>query len=206
MHGDSTHTYAFNGDGALARQSTVGGPLHGVSLEQSFDATGRREHLTAHLPHGQRLDQHYGFDQRGRLQTVRQGNREARYTFDEVTGALTHTRFLTGGQPIAETVREFDALNRLEQIETRSLKEGGDFHQSFAYRHNDANQRTRVESADGSYWQYEYDHLGQLVSARRHWQNGEPVAGQQFEYTFDQIGNRETSRYGGDSTTQLART
>ena len=64
VHGDSTHTYAFNGDGALARQSTVGGPLHGVSLEQSFDASGRREHLTAHLPHGQRLDQHYGFDQR----------------------------------------------------------------------------------------------------------------------------------------------
>jgi RHS repeat-associated protein len=52
--------------------------------------------------------------------------------------------------------------------------------------------------ADGSQWVYEYDKLGQVKSGKRYWNDATPVAGQQFEYTFDDIGNRTVSKAGGD--------
>lgn len=44
--------------------------------------------------------------------------------------------------------------------------------------------------ADGTYWEYEYDSLGQLISGIRHWPDGTVIAGQNFTYSFDDIGNR----------------
>ena len=43
-----------------------------------------------------------------------------------------------------------------------------------------------------------YDNLGQVISGKRSWQDGTPVAGQQFAYTFDDIGNRTATAVGGD--------
>jgi hypothetical protein len=37
---------------------------------------------------------------------------------------------------------------------------------------------------DNSYWVYQYDSLGQVVSGKKYWANGTPVAGQQFTYNF----------------------
>ena len=34
---------------------------------------------------------------------------------------------------------------------------------------NFANQRSRVSHADGSYWIYQYDTLGQVISGKRFW-------------------------------------
>ncbi|MCF7669658.1 MAG: RHS repeat protein [Verrucomicrobia bacterium] len=64
---------------------------------------------------------------------------------------------------------------------------------------NSANQRTKMTLANGQYWEYEYDDLGQLVSSKKYWTDGTPVAGQKFEYTHDDIGNREQIKRGGDA-------
>jgi RHS repeat-associated protein len=45
---------------------------------------------------------------------------------------------------------------------------------------------------------YAYDSIGQLISAKKFWPDWTPVAGQQFEYTFDDIGNRTQTKVGGD--------
>ena len=39
-------------------------------------------------------------------------------------------------------------------------------------------QRTQMPLADGSWWVYRYDDLGQVISGRRFWADGTPVAGQ----------------------------
>ena len=61
-------------------------------------------------------------------------------------------------------------------------------------------RKNHFHRADGSFWNYQYDQLGQVVSGKRFWSDGTPVAGQQFEYGFDDIGNRTTTKAGGDST------
>ena len=42
------------------------------------------------------------------------------------------------------------------------------------------------------------DAVGQPIRGQRFWPEGSPVAGQQFEYGFDDIGNRKVARRGGD--------
>jgi YD repeat-containing protein len=64
---------------------------------------------------------------------------------------------------------------------------------AFEYQYNAANQRTRANREDGAYWIYTYDELGQVVSGRKYWGDGPEDAGQQFDYTFDTIGNRKNS-------------
>jgi len=99
------------------------------------------------------------------------------------------------------TTRAFDALNRLQSIVSVPSGSGAPpLPVSSAYDYNTANQRTRMTLADYSYWTYTYDRLGQVVSGKRYWQDGTPVAGQQFEYGFDDIGNRKTTATGGDAT------
>lgn len=67
------------------------------------------------------------------------------------------------------------------------------------YQYNNANQRFRVTHTDGSYWFYEYDSLGQVKSGKKYFSDGTPVPGQQFEYGFDDVGNRTSTKAGGDS-------
>lgn len=69
---------------------------------------------------------------------------------------------------------------------------------SYEYQYNTASQRVRMTLADGSYWIYSYDALGQVRSGKRYWRSGAPVAGQQFEYAHDDIGNRTETKVGGD--------
>jgi RHS repeat-associated protein len=55
-----------------------------------------------------------------------------------------------------------------------------------------------VTNADNSRWAYSYDSLGQVTSGKRYWSDGVPVAGQQYEYSFDDIGNRKVAADGGN--------
>jgi len=79
------------------------------------------------------------------------------------------------------TTKSYDFLNRLTGI---SSAPSGASTVNFNYNYNDADQRVRVNLADGSYWLYEYDSLGQVTSGKRYWSDDTPVAGQQFEYTM----------------------
>jgi RHS repeat-associated protein len=70
---------------------------------------------------------------------------------------------------------------------------------SFNYTYNQANQRTKNVLADGSYWIYQYDSLGQATNGVKYFADGTLVPGQQFGYGFDDIGNRKQTTAGGDS-------
>jgi RHS repeat-associated protein len=76
---------------------------------------------------------------------------------------------------------------------------------SYSYLYNNANQRVRARLADGSYWVYTYDSLGQVIGGNKYWPDDTPVAGQQFQYAFDNIGNRTSTGAGGDQNGQNLR-
>ena len=54
--------------------------------------------------------------------------------------------------------------------------------------------------ADGSRWNYAYDAKGEVVCGAEQWSDGVPAAGEQFQYTFDDMGNRTGTLAGGDQT------
>ena len=88
------------------------------------------------------------------------------------------------------TTRQYDRLNRLTNLVSDP--------RSFSYRYNAANQRTRIADDTGAYWLYGYDRLGQVTNGYRHWPDGQLAAAQQFDYQYDDIGNRTLTRSGGD--------
>src|SRR5437867_12926191 len=95
------------------------------------------------------------------------------------------------------TTKAYDNLNRLTSIRSGA---GVSPVASFAYAYNAANQRTAITNADNSCWVYSFDSLGQVIAGRKLWADGTPVAGAQFEYGFDDIGNRTSTRAGGDQS------
>jgi YD repeat-containing protein len=102
------------------------------------------------------------------------------------------------------TTNQYDLLNRLTQVSSQPSAVGL-VPVAFNYNYNPANQRTKNTLADGSYWIYGYDALGQVTNACKYWRDGTAVAGQQFDYAFDTIGNRTQTQAGGDATGQNLR-
>ena len=72
------------------------------------------------------------------------------------------------------TTRQFDGLNRLKQITSQPSADNA---VSFNYAYNQANQRTSITNGDGSRWAFAYDNLGQVISGKKYWSDGTPVAG-----------------------------
>jgi len=103
------------------------------------------------------------------------------------------------------TTKQYDFLNRLTQISS-APGGAGLLPYTYAYNYNVANQRTRNTFSDGSHWSYQYDWLGQVTNGGRYWSDGTPVAGQQYQYLFDTIGNRTKSWTGGDTNGANLRT
>lgn len=96
------------------------------------------------------------------------------------------------------TTKSYDFLNRLTKIETLNAQPSTV--NSWAYAYNSANQRRTVNTGpDGSSWVFQYDDLGQVKSGKKYWRDGTPAAGQQFEYAFDDIGNRKQTKADGDA-------
>ena len=63
------------------------------------------------------------------------------------------------------TRKRYDHLNRLTVIESVPMGPAAPaLPFRYEYRYNSANQRIRMILADGTYWKYDYDDLGQLIS------------------------------------------
>ena len=93
------------------------------------------------------------------------------------------------------TTRQSDTLNHMTAISSAPAASAAVW---FNYQYNAANQRIGRTETDSSSWLYQYDALGQVIEGRKYWSDVASVAGQQFEYGFDDIGNRKVSRRGGD--------
>ena len=70
---------------------------------------------------------------------------------------------------------------------------------SGTYAYNAANLRTAYALGDGTHWSYGYDSLGEVKSGNKFWATGTPVAGEQFGYSYDGIGNRTGTVVNGNA-------
>ena len=168
---------------------------NGLSITNTYDALLRRSSLTFQPFNSSTL---YSYDNASRLASVSDGTNTATYTYVANASLVSQIAFTQSGQPRMTTTKIYDALNCLTKTEALNPSTLQPFN-SFSYDYNAANQRTRTTHADASYWIYQYDTLGQVTSGKRFWADGTPVAGQQFEYGFDDIGNRQTAAHGGNA-------
>ncbi len=141
----------------------------------------------------------YGYDHASRLQTVTDGNNNwATYSYLANSPLVSQIVYQQSGMTRMTTSKSYDDLNRLTQISS-APSAAYTSPLTYNYNYNPANQRTKDTLADGSYWIYGYDSLGQVTNGCKYFASGTPVAGQQFDYTFDTIGNRTQTQSGGDT-------
>lgn len=189
----------YNTNGQLISEVGIAGTLNGLRVTNAFDAYLRRTNVT--VANGATLltINGYTYDTAGRLSTARDDSFSATYTYLANSPLVSQIEFKSNTTVRLTTTKAYDNLNRLQNISHKTNTSSQPV-LAYAYSYNDANQRTRVNLADGSFWIYEYDSLGQVKSGKRYWTDWTPVAGQQFEYGFDDIGNRSSTKTGGDST------
>jgi RHS repeat-associated protein len=95
---------------------------------------------------------------------------------------------------VLTTTHSWDYLNR----QTETATSGASAMRSFAYTYNAINQRTRKTLADGSYWDYSYDALGQVTGAVKKTAANDPIPGMAYGYDYDDIGNRKAATQNGE--------
>jgi len=195
-----TDTQAYNLVGQPLCESFAGGPCSGLGITNRYDPDLRRTNLSIlNLP-SSALSATYGFDAASRLSTVSDGNgNTATYNYLANSPLVSQIAFKQNGATRLTTTKTYDDLNRLTQIASQPGASGLP-PLAFNYSFNSANQRTQDKLADGSYWIYNYDSLGQVTSGHKYFYDGTPVPGQEFDYSFDTIGNRTQTKAGGDQT------
>ncbi|MCW5551781.1 MAG: RHS repeat-associated core domain-containing protein [Verrucomicrobiae bacterium] len=195
--GGTTTARKFDAAGNLLSEAYSGGPLNGLTVTNRYDALLRR--ATNGLWNGSTwlAQTRYGYDDASRLRTVAGGTNTVAYSYLADSALVGEIGFTNGSTRRMTTSKSYDFLNRLTNI----VSSGTGFQPvSYAYQYNSANQRTSVTNADNSRWVYQYDALGQVISGKKYWSDGTPVAGQHFEYAFDDIGNRQGTMAGGDNS------
>ena len=201
-----TATFAYNLAGEPQSESYSGGVLNSVSLASTYDTLLRRTDLSAQYSSTPLLHHSFGYDNASRLQTVTDNTGSpaysATYSYLANSPLVSQIAFKQATTPRMTTTKQYDYLNRLLSVSSAPSAASA---LSFGYAYNNANQRIRSTLADGSYWLYTYDNLGQVISGNKYWSDGSPVAGQQFGYGFDDIGNRQTTASGGDNAGQNLR-
>jgi YD repeat-containing protein len=181
--------------GRLLSESYSAGPLAGLTVSNNYDALGRRTMNGLWSGSAWLVQSFFGYDGASRLAGVTNGDFSATYSYLANSPLVSDIVFRSNTVTVMTTTKQFDFRSRLTKIESWA---GSTLVARAAYGYNAADQRVALTNADNSYWLYGYDSLGQVTSGKRYWSNGTPVLGQQFDYTFDDIGNRKVAVTGGD--------
>ena len=205
LSGATSLTKGYTDAGSLLAESYSGGPLSGLSITNGYDEFLRRTNLSLLSPSSQLLSSaSYSYDTASRLLTVSDGTNSATYEYLDNSALVEQITFATNGTTVMTTTKGYDFVNRL--TDTVSINSQSDTINTFDYKYNVANQRTSVTNVDGSYWVYQYDTMGQVTSGKKYWSDGSTVVGQQFDYAFDDIGNRKTTTRDTRSATYTPNT
>ncbi len=190
-----TRSYAYNYTGQILADaySALGS---GTTLQYGYDAFLRRSSLTNTAPNTKYF---YGYDAAGRLDNLNDQANFISYTYTANSPLISTVSFKENATLRLSTSYTYDYLNRLTSVES-TPQASGEQPLKFGYGYNSANQRENVTLADFSRWKFQYDSLGQLNSGKKYWSDSLPVAGEQFEYSFDSIGNRRSTKSGGDAS------
>ena len=195
--GGTTTALKYDDLGSLLSETYSGGPLNGLIVSNRFDTLARRTNVAILSSSSTILaSTTYGYDDASRLKTVADGVNTVAYSYLANSPLVTNIWFTNNTTLRMTTTKNYDLLNRLTGTTSAA---GGSNVAVFNYAYNSANQRTTITNVDNSRWVYQYDSLGQVISGKKYWSDGTPVAGQQFEYGFDDIGNRKTTGAGGDA-------
>jgi RHS repeat-associated protein len=187
---------SYTDSGQLLLETNASGLLVKMNISYGYDSLQRRTSVTVRSNTATVFTHSYSWNSASQLTNVSDGTYQADYGYLANSPLVSQITFRSNSAVRMTTTKKYDFLNRLREISSVPSASSA---VKFSYDYNDANQRVRRVDSDASYWFYEYDSLSQIAGGNHYWEDGSLVAGQQFEYAYDDIGNRRQTREGGDA-------
>jgi RHS repeat-associated protein len=176
----------------LISVSRASGLYQNMTASNHFNPFYGRDAMICSFP-SSTLETDYGYDSFGRMNGVSCGASQVAYGYLPDSDLLETTSFSSSSGVVLTTARQWDYGFRLGSIGNVA---NGTTITSHSYTYDALNRRTEAQLEDGSYWGYSYDDRNELTGAGRNWPDNTAVAGQQYGYGFDNIGNRTSAQFG----------
>jgi RHS repeat-associated protein len=202
---DATGTNYLTYDHASRLLSTycADGLLAGVTVTNHFGPVYGRDTLAVQYSTTPLLQHSFFYDAFGRMSVVSNGTGSATYGYWPNSDLLQTTTSRSNNTVALITTRTWETGPRLRSIVNTA---GGVVVTSHAYHYDWLDRRIQATLEDGSIWNYGYNDRNELIAAHRFWSDWSPVAGQQYGYDYDSIGNRQDASSGGDANGSNLRT
>ncbi len=199
-----TLTYGYDAAGRVATETHPDGTV----LHLAYDAANRLANLSLagsinSQPSTDNYAVAYGYDGRGLLSTVTSGDYATRYDY-RANGQLISTinsQISTPQGDILRIDRSYDAGARLTEV-ANTAANGVQVGVRYTLAADD--QRVEALEETGQKWQYGYDGLKQLVSAKKTDTQAAVVPPLDQSYSYDPMGNRRAYTEQGKSIAYAA--
>lgn len=195
--GSGVWVHTYDHADRLISSTCTNGLFNGVTITNHFNGVyGRDAVKIAGI--SPTVETRYGWDTYGRLNLATNGLAGISYGYATDTDLIqTVTSRYNSSSALLTSTRYWDFGSRLREV--RNVSGGVDVGRQLI-NYDSLNRRTGIGLKDGSYWSYDYDDRDQVVGGKHYWNDGTPVAGQQFDYQYDNLGNRLNSKSGGNDT------
>jgi YD repeat-containing protein len=120
------------------------------------------------------------------------------YTFASGKPFVGSVTFSEASAPVMTQTYSHDSLGRLDG--SSATLQGGASVFGVSYLFDNLDRRYKATLADSTWWDYGYNNRGEVTSSKRRLDASTFAGGKQFEYGFDDLGNRLVARFGGDAS------
>jgi hypothetical protein len=183
----------------------LSGPLAGVTITRGYDTNSRLETTGLTLIGAPALRQRTVYDPISWIDYITAESPDGSnvlHTFDYVykpgTPFIQSVAFFRETNLVMTQTYTRDSLGRLAGAGAQLA--GGATLNAVGYQFDILTRRFQADLAVGSRWNYVYNTRSEVTSGKRRLSSGNLAGGQEFEYDYDDIGNRTLARSGGDGT------
>ena len=168
--------------------------ISGLTLTRGYDAIQRQNTriLEGTLP---LQSVSYTYNTHGIIDNVADGGWDLAYTYTAGHDRLASAAITSGNNSVLNIGYSYDTMNRLTGVTGTA----NSVDHVYGYTLNAKNQRTALSLPDGTSWGYAYDALNQVGSGGKLDAQSQPIAGQQYSYLYDLIGNRTSAELGSSN-------
>ena len=157
--------------GILQSETYASGPLSGIAIERSIDASTRVDGLTVSDDSATLYSLGYEYDDASRLEELAFGSHTATYAYKPGTHQIRDITLADAeDQAVFSRHQTYRRGRLLQSVEARDAD--GTAIARTTYTHDARGRRTKRTALDGSYWKYAYNSRSEVESGIRHFPDG----------------------------------
>jgi len=200
-----THNISWTDRDQTGDETYTAGLLSGVAVTRGYDTQFRLATLGLSLGGTPTTRQRFAYDSISWLDYIADVTpddgtvlHEFDYAFRPNTPFVQNVDFFRGTNAVMTQTYNRDNLGRLAGASATLA--GGETVSGVNYQFDNLDRRYEADLADGTKWNYGYNDRSETTFGKKHLPSGAYAGGQQFEYGFDDIGNRTSTKVGGNQS------